>query len=318
MKQDWKACMKRIMGLYKESGGAAGKDVNQNGSGYGDVPPVGGNLDVPTRVLQPAHTLRLRPEPEPARFPQEELPSSPAHFDWHGMTDKGLVRDHNEDFYSYASLESKALFVIADGMGGHDAGEIASRLAVETVCRVVTEGTKRELDPERLLEHAVQMANAAVKREALNAGSNMGTTLSAVFAVSDAAAYVASVGDSRVYWIENGSIKQVTEDHSLVAKLVAAGKLTKQEARHHPKSNLLYRTVGTDETVKVDTFRVELKKGGSLLLCSDGLWGEVEDEDIYRICSTERTTKAACSRLVQMANDSGGRDNITVVAVRVV
>ena len=125
------------------------------------------------------------------------------------------------------------------------------------------------------------------------------------------------MGDSRTYWIENGSIRQITEDHSLVAKLVSAGKLTREEARNHPKSNLLYRTIGSDESVKVDTFQVDLKRGGSLLLCTDGLWGEVADEDIHRICALERDLKAACSRLVQLANENGGKDNITAIVVKI-
>jgi len=155
-----------------------------------------------------------------------------------------------------------------------------------------------------------------VKSEGARRGSNMGTALS-VALVADGAAYICSVGDSRVYWMENGSITQVTEDHSLVAKLVAAGKLSQQEARNHPRSNLLYRTIGTDETVKAGMFRVELKKGGTLLLCTDGLWGEVEEEEIRRICTEEPYTEIVCARLVQRANANGGKDNITAVVVRV-
>jgi protein phosphatase len=117
--------------------------------------------------------------------------------------------------------------------------------------------------------------------------------------------------------MENGSITQVTEDHTLVAKLAAAGKLSKEEARNHPRSNLLYRTIGTDDTVKAGLFRVELMKGGTLLLCTDGLWGEVEDEEIRRICTEEPHTEIVCARLVQRANANGGKDNITAVVVKV-
>jgi len=201
--------------------------------------------------------------------------------------------------------------------GGHDAGEVASRIAVETVCQEVREGAERNNDPLSLIEHAVRQANTAVKQEGTNRRSNMGTTLSVAF-VADHTAYIANVGDSRVYWIENGSITQITEDHSLVAKLVAAGKLTREEARNHPKSNLLYRTVGTDDTIKVDTFRVGLKKGGNILLCTDGLWGEVTDQNIHQICATETNLKKACARLVKIANNNGGQDNITAIVVKVV
>jgi protein phosphatase len=276
-----------------------------------------------TRVLQPAHTLRLKPEPEPAapadqaKAKPEPCPVDETSLVWCGLTDTGLVRDHNEDYFSCMNMRESTLFVVADGMGGHEAGEIASRLAVETACKEVQDGAKGEYDHQKLLEKAVQRANIEVIREGEIKGSNMGTTLTLALMLQDRA-YIASVGDSRTYWIENGSITQITEDHSLVAKLVSAGKLTKEEARNHPKSNLLYRTIGTDENVKVDTFHVELKKGGSLLLCTDGLWGEVTDEDMHRVCALEKDLRAACSRLIQLANDNGGKDNITAIVVRVV
>ncbi len=269
-----------------------------------------------TQVLQPAHTLRLRPDPAETVVPEPELADTPPMFTWHGITDTGMVRDHNEDSFSLLDLGDRALFVVADGMGGHDSGEVASRLAVETVCSEVRKGNGYVDDPLALVERAVQKANTEVKREAARNGSNMGTTLS-VALVADGAAYIGSVGDSRVYWMENGSITQVTEDHSLVAKLVAAGKLRQEDARNHPRSNLLYRTIGTDETVKAGMFRVELKKGGTLLLCTDGLWGEVEDEEIRRICTEEPYTEIVCARLVQRANANGGKDNITAIVVKV-
>jgi PPM family protein phosphatase len=264
-----------------------------------------------TEVLQPAHTIRLRPEPA------EEGPAAgdPGLL-WHGITDTGLVRDHNEDSFSLLDLGNRALFVVADGMGGHDAGELASRIAVDAVRQNVRDNTMPHEAPLRTVELALQRANTEVRREAAHRGSNMGTTLS-VALIADGAAYIGSVGDSRVYWMENGSITQVTEDHTLVAKLAAAGKLSKEEARNHPRSNLLYRTIGTDDTVKAGLYRVELKKGGTLLLCTDGLWGEVEDEAIRRICTDEPHTEIVCARLVQRANANGGKDNITAVVVKV-
>ncbi len=144
----------------------------------------------------------------------------------------------------------------------------------------------------------------------------MGTTLSLALVIGNTA-YIANVGDSRAYWIENGSITQITQDHSLVAKLVEAGKLTKEEARNHPRSNLLYRTIGTDEQIKVDTFRKELKKGGTLVLCTDGLWGEVSDEEIHQIIRSSADARSANEKLVRLANEHGGKDNITAVVVKV-
>ena len=269
-----------------------------------------------TRVLQPVHTVRLRPEPdEPTDLGSTRM-AMPLKLSWHGITDTGLVRDHNEDNFAFLDLGNRTLFVVADGMGGHDAGEIASSISVKAVCSDVREGSVRGTDPLALVERAVQKANAEVRREGARNGSNMGTTLS-VALVSDGTAFIGSVGDSRVYWIENGSIAQITEDHSVVAKLVAAGKLTKEEARNHPRSNLLYRTIGTDATVKVNTYQVALTRGGTLLLCTDGLWGEVDDREIRGICAGAQHTELICARLVQRANANGGKDNITAIVVKV-
>ncbi len=269
-----------------------------------------------TRVLQPVHTLRLRPDlcdPVPSDvLDQSTIPQSAA---WYGITDTGRVREHNEDNFAILELADKVLFVVADGMGGHDAGEVASRIATETVCKVVEEDHASSTDHLGLVERALQEANIKVLQEGVRRKSDLGTTLSVALVVNDIA-YVANVGDSRVYWIEKGSISQITKDHSLVAKLVEAGKLTKEDARNHPKSNLLIRTIGNDEMIKVDTFRVPLKKGGTLLLCTDGLWGDVTDDEIHRVCTLEENTTAVGDFLVEMANDNGGKDNITVVVVK--
>lgn len=269
-----------------------------------------------TRVLQPVHTVRLRPEPDELADPEEARMTEPLKLSWHGITDPGLVRDHNEDHFAFLDLGTRTLFVVADGMGGHDAGEMASTLAVKAACSEVRDGAARGTDPRALVERAVQRANTEVKREASRTGSNMGTTLS-VALVSEGIAYIGSVGDSRVYWIENGSIAQITEDHSVVAKLVAAGQLTKEEARNHPRSNLLYRTIGNDDKVTVNTYRKELTRGGTLLLCTDGLWGEVGDEEIRMICGDE-DTDLICARLVQKADANGGKDNITAIVVKII
>lgn len=278
-----------------------------------------------TRVLQPAHTVRLKPDPELEQLPSlEQKKAAPAacaqsetSIVWCGLTDTGRVRGHNEDFFSCIDLRESTLFVVADGMGGHDAGEIASRLAAETAAREIQDGTDRTYDPGKLIEHAVQRANAEVLREATSKGSNMGTTLTLALVNRDKA-YIANVGDSRTYWIENGSIRRITEDHSLVAKLVSLGKLTEDEARKHPKSNVLYRNIGSEAPIKVDTFQIELKKGGNLLLCTDGLWGEMSDHAIHTVFMTEKEARSTCIRLIEMANANGGKDNITAVVVKVI
>ncbi len=300
------SCLKKIMGVKEEQ---KTKTVSHEKPGEA------------SRVLQPAYTLRLKPESEAQAASAETVQTTeartvPLNISWNGCTAIGMMRDHNEDNYAYLLFGEKSLFVVADGMGGHDAGEVASRIAVETVCEEMRKGAKTDRDPQGLVELAVQRANNEVRREGASKKSDMGTTLS-VALIADNTAYIANVGDSRVYWIENGSITQITEDHSLVAKLVAVGKLTREEARGHPRSNLLYRTIGNDETVKVDTFQVALKKGGSLLLCTDGLWGEVADQEIHKVFAAGSDAKTACATLVQMANENGGKDNITAMVVKV-
>jgi protein phosphatase len=235
---------------------------------------------------------------------------------WHGITDIGMVRARNEDSLAHRELGRDALLVVADGMGGHDAGEVASGIAVDTVCSMIQEAGPLIDDPLRLVEQALQRANRSVKDEAARTGSNMGTTLTAALVI-DGTAYIGSVGDSRAYWIRNGSISRITTDHSLVARLVATGMLTEEEARLDPRSHLLLRTIGSEDTVKVDTYQVPLARGETLLLCTDGLWGAVEDEEIRRICSEEEHTEVICARLVQQANGNGGKDNITAIALKV-
>jgi len=239
------------------------------------------------------------------------------HFTWHGVTDRGRVRPQNEDSFSCVTFKEWSLFVVADGMGGHDAGEVASRIAVETVCREIGDGMRQQghalLD---LIEHAVQQANSLVNKEGASKGSNMGTTLCLALLTGPTAS-IASVGDSRVYWTENGALTQITQDHSLVASLVTAGELTKEGARNHPRSNVLYRTVGRPERIAVDTFQITMKKGGILMLCTDGLWNEVNDENIYQVLISHEDPQTASEKLVWMANAQGGRDNITAVVVRI-
>jgi len=273
-----------------------------------------------TRILKPSCTVRLNSDsatlsPE-LKKSQKSKTADPLTLSWEGMSDIGLVRSQNEDNFSCLALRNETLFVVADGMGGHEAGEIASKIAVDMVCKHVQERVKKNGDPASLLKHAVLMANEAVRQEGQSRQLSMGTTLSVVLIIKNMA-YIANVGDSRVYSITNGSITQITEDHSLVGKLVAAGKLTREEARKHPQSNLLYRTVGTDDNIKVDTFQVELTRGSMLLLCTDGLWGEVIEEKLYQIIVAENDIGNACKKLVKMANDNGGSDNITVLIAKV-
>lgn len=240
-----------------------------------------------------------------------------------GMTDVGLQRMLNEDNWGWAQLTNGVnLFVVADGMGGHDAGEVASKLAVETI----TEVAKQRIDVtprppvdtlENILDEAFQAANNTIKHNAESRGSDMGTTLVACMVVDDSVALCANVGDSRGYLVRGGSLHQVTRDHSLVARMVEQNRLTPEEARNHPHSNILLRTVGTERNVDIDIFRVELEPGDRLMLCSDGLWGEVQDGEMESILNQQSDNRIISRELVRAAHLGGGKDNITVLLVSV-
>ncbi|MBN2798813.1 MAG: Stp1/IreP family PP2C-type Ser/Thr phosphatase [Deltaproteobacteria bacterium] len=237
-----------------------------------------------------------------------------------GISDVGLVRQLNEDNWGWRKLSDRAtLYVVADGMGGHDAGEVASALAVSTILSQAAEQEAAGLGgpekDEKLLGDAFVAANNHIKRSAEAKGSDMGTTMVCVMLVGDNLGYFGNVGDSRAYLIRKRTLHQVSKDHSLVAKMVERGRLTAEEARHHPHSNILLRTVGTELDVDVDIFRVEFQSGDRVLMCSDGLWGEVEDKDIENILNTYEDPRIAARELVRAAHQGGGKDNVTVMVV---
>jgi len=239
-----------------------------------------------------------------------------------GMSDVGLVRQLNEDNWGWRKLSDRAvLYVVADGMGGHDGGEVASRVAVDTICRVATEReqeTPMGLDAvESLLDEAFQIANNTVKDEAEQRGSDMGTTLVAMLVLDGRMGFIANVGDSRAYLHRGEELFQVSRDHSLVAKMVERGRITAEEARTHPHSNILLRTVGTERDIDIDIFRVELEGGDKVLLCTDGLWGEVEDRDLESLLNTYEDTRIAARELIRAAHHGGGKDNVTLVLITV-
>lgn len=238
------------------------------------------------------------------------------------MTDVGLTRQLNEDNWGWRKLSSRAtLYVVADGMGGHDGGEVASALAVDTICKVAqraeAETPPAEAELEGLLDTAFQTANNTIKEQAEAKHTDMGTTLVSMLVLDSRVAYVANVGDSRAYMLRGQTLHQVTEDHSLVAKMVERGRITAEEARHHPHSNILLRTVGTERDVDIDIFRFDLQAGDKILMCSDGLWGEVEDRDIESILNTYTDPRIAARELVRASHHGGGKDNVTLMIVEV-
>ena len=239
------------------------------------------------------------------------------------MTDVGLSRVLNEDNWGWTRLADGAnLFVVADGMGGHECGEVASQMAVDTICRVARDRVKAAADQsvdslENVLDEAFQTSNNSIKEHSEQMGNDMGTTLVSTLLIGIRLALVANVGDSRAYLMRQGVLHQITRDHSLVARMVEQNRITAEEARNHPHSNILLRTVGTERNVDIDIFRVELEPGDRLMLCSDGLWGEVEDEDIETSLNQFEDPRAACRELLRAAHHGGGKDNITVVIVQI-
>jgi protein phosphatase len=242
------------------------------------------------------------------------------------LTDLGRKRASNED--AFFMDDKLGLYVVADGMGGHAAGEVASREAVDTLYGMVKRGVGglRELiDPVteadasaacRLMESAVQAATYFVFSiaEIDRAKSGMGTTISALLVLGDYA-ITAQVGDSRVYRIEGETVEQLTEDHTLIAWQLKQGLITPQEALRSPHRNVITRAVGNREYVQVDTRRIPLSPASRFLLCSDGLHGYLRDEDIPPI--VRLGGDPAVQRFIQLANQRGGKDNITAVLVEI-
>jgi serine/threonine protein phosphatase PrpC len=168
-----------------------------------------------------------------------------------------------------------------------------------------------------MIDTAFQAANNAIKDDALSKGTDMGTTLTTMIKFDDKSAYFANVGDSRAYLFRQSALSLVSKDHSLVEQMVERGRISRIEARTHPHSNILLRTVGTEHDVEIDIFRVQLTTGDRVMLCSDGLWGEVEEVELATILNTYDDPRVATRELVRAAHTGGGKDNVTVVIVDV-
>ena len=222
-------------------------------------------------------------------------------------TDVGCVRDHNED----SLVVAPPLFVVADGMCGHAAGEVASEIATS----ILAEKAPQTPDAEAL-GHAVEEANLEIIAAAEDGRGRegMGTTCTAAILKEDRL-IIAQVGDSRAYLLHQGKLQQLTRDHSLVAMMVEAGQLTPEEARVHPRRSVITRALGTDPSTKPDLYEIDVEAGDRLLLCSDGLYGMVEDPAIQAIMTRTADPQRCASQLVNEAIAAGGNDNVTVVVV---
>ncbi|MBI4524578.1 MAG: Stp1/IreP family PP2C-type Ser/Thr phosphatase [Deltaproteobacteria bacterium] len=256
-----------------------------------------------------------------------------------GESDIGLVRGNNEDSFLITDLthgvatcastaldhvvgEKGILFLVADGMGGAEAGEVASQMAVEVVSREVFENLTKSQDLNRpgfveILKQAIQRANEVIHEESLcnQKRQGMGTTLTAA-AVYDAAIFFAQVGDSRGYLVRNGAVTQMTRDQSLIAHLVASGAVDHKDARNHPQRNVILQAIGVAKQVDVAVSYAELKRNDRAVLCSDGLSGKIDGEELQDVMEKWQEPKEACGQLITIARERGGEDNITVIVVK--
>ena len=226
------------------------------------------------------------------------------------LTHPGQVRTSNED----AFLVEGHLFVVADGMGGHNAGEVASEMAVESLRRAAA-----NIVDEATLSTALQQANEEIHTESMmnHVRHGMGTTIAALAVTNNDTVLVANVGDARIYRWHEGNLSRVTKDHSYVQELVDEGIITLEEARVHPRRNIVTRALGIDAEVEVSTATLPVTIGARYVLCSDGLVDEVTDSEISAILSRYENSTAAAEALISAANSAGGRDNITVIVVDV-
>lgn len=262
--------------------------------------------------------------------PETVISSSNEHLLFGQATDVGMVRTNNQDaVFSFVSTSRSAtqrpdfgLFVVADGMGGHHDGEKASAITANMVAAYITShiflpmlNSDDESDRVPITESmiaAVQKANADIILKVPDGG----TTLTAVAVIGDLA-YIAHVGDSRIYLVTKDHIEQITRDHSLVQRYVELNLLTPEEASVHAQKNVLYRALGQSETLEVDALTRRLPPNSKLILCSDGLWNLVTEDEIAEIVATHSNPQEACDKLVALANTHGGSDNITVILLRI-
>ena len=271
--------------------------------------------------------------PPPAANPETVSPnpiSMPPGIQVGKKTDVGLQRENNQDsLFTVASYieadgrtEPFGIFIVADGMGGYKGGEKASSIAARTAAKylihnillpdLVPEHHAPQTPINELLTEAVMAANHAVLRDAPESG----TTLT-IAVIIDHQAYFAHVGDTRAYIFRDGELHQITQDHSVVARMVEVGQLTPEEALTHKNRNVLYRALGQGENLEVETYIQSLQANNHLLICSDGLWNMVPDGEIVRLLSGTTSLDASVEQFIDLANHNGGDDNITAILVSI-
>lgn len=234
-------------------------------------------------------------------------------------TDIGKLRQLNQDFVFTSTLPLGALsnlFLVADGMGGHKAGDYASKCAVETIIEMCSASKGKRV--VSAISDAINEANTRIRRKAMEDENMVGMGTTAVLAtINEDTLTVANVGDSRLYVIaKDSTITQITRDHSLVEEMVRMGGIDRVSARNHPDKNIITRAIGATGNVNIDFFEVPLKDGDIILMCSDGLSNMIEDKDILSIADSEEDLEEIATKLISTANENGGSDNISVVLIK--
>jgi len=235
-------------------------------------------------------------------------------------TDVGRVRSENQDSVYVKQIDEKtALLIVADGMGGHNGGKTASTNAIDVISKNILAGYRKDLSCEEtddLLVSSIQIANQSVYEEAFKNADLKGMGTTAVVAlVSGDMLHTANVGDSRLYVYSGKKLSQVTTDHSYVESLVLKGLISKDEAKTHPQKNVITRAIGADMDIEIDIFRNSIAENDVILMCTDGLHGLVSERDIKKVLKGD--IEKAAESLVLMANEKGGRDNISVITVKI-
>jgi protein phosphatase len=235
------------------------------------------------------------------------------------LSDRGKVRQHNEDCVGVFENEIGVLAIVADGMGGHLAGDVASQMTINTFETLWNQvkNIENPKEAEAWFLTSVEEVNKAVYEHSLSHPEcqGMGTTIVGAIVTSKFAT-IGHIGDSRCYLLNNSGYKQVTNDHSLVNELVRSGQISKEDAEHHPRKNVLLRALGTEQKVELDVSTIEIDQGDVLLLCSDGLSNKVSDDEMYGELSNNQSLSQKATSLVQLANENGGEDNISLVLLK--
>ncbi len=234
-------------------------------------------------------------------------------------TDKGMKRAVNED--AMLCMEALGFFMVADGVGGHNSGEIASRLAVEFAQEYLEENPPYIVCDAKLPDYVdsfLQWINTEIYKKSIEIRENSGMATTAVMLmVRGDKALIVNIGDSRAYILRNGVLEKITEDHTYVNELLMQGQISKAEAENHPERNMITRALGSEEFIRPDIYEIGVYKGDRILLCTDGLYNEVDEGDIAAIMNYEPRVDDLVAKLIKLACEKGGRDNITVSCVEI-